>query len=165
MNGGQNMGDKLGQESLETKIYLEFDDEVQKVLADNCLRVEDILSQEGINAKVIFGASPYEDEARSKDVVQIILASSFLVAAIGYAISKVLNALSIRPHLVKYYENEELRDASGNIILNCDGNPIYKRNLRYELHQPNMNQIDQYQANLDLKNGLGMRFSSEMKQG
>ena len=164
MNGGENFGNKLGQESLETKIYLEFDDEVQKILSDNYLRVEDILIQEGINAKVIFGAAPYEDEARSKDVVQIILASSVLVAAIGYAISKVLNALSIRPHLVKYYENEELRDGSGNVILNCDGNPIYKRNLRYELHQPNMHQIDQFQANFYLTNGLGMKFSSETKQ-
>jgi hypothetical protein len=60
--------------------------------------------------------------------------------------------------------NEELRDANGNILLDGGGKPMYKRNLKYELLQQNRRQIDQFQANFDLKNGMGMRFSSETNQ-
>lgn len=149
----------------ETAIYLEFDSEVQKVLADNSLRIEDILKEEGIEATVTFGTSPYqEDGARTKDLVPVILASSMAIASIGYTISKVLNVLSSWPHIVKYYDYEELRDAKGNVILDKHGKPIFKKVMKHEILQPKKSQIDHYRANFDLARGVVMSFSSETNQ-
>jgi hypothetical protein len=159
------MKNKLGLETTETKIYLEFDDEVQKILADNNLRIEDILKEEGIEASVAFGNSPYqEDGARTKDLVTIILASSVLVPSIAYSISKVLNVLSSWPCIVKYYDYEEIRDAKGDVLLDKEGKPIFKKVMKHEILQPKKSQMDQFNANFDFTKGPGMRFSSETNQ-
>lgn len=159
------MKDQSYIEATETRIYLEFDDEVQKALADNNLRIENILNEEGIEAKVTFGTSPCQEEgARAKDLVMIILASSVLIASIGYSISKVLNSLSGWPHIVKYYVYEEIRDAKGDVLTDIEGKPVFKKLMKHEILQPKRSQKDQYNANFDFTNGLGMKFSSETNQ-
>ena len=63
----------------ETKIYMEFDEKLQEVMADNQLTISDILRQDSIKAKVTNGMTPYEDEegARPKELVTIILEQCF----------------------------------------------------------------------------------------
>jgi hypothetical protein len=102
----------------ETKIYMEFDEMLQQVIADNQLTISDILRQDSIKAKVTNGMTPYEDEdgARSKELVTIILASSVLIGSISFAISRVLNEYYHRPIIEEYYENVELKDEKGNTI-------------------------------------------------
>jgi hypothetical protein len=159
------MKDQFDIKTTETRIYLEFDEGVQKVLADNNLRIEDILNEEGIDAKVTFGTSPYQEEgARTKDLVTIILASSVLIASIGYSISKVLNVFSAWPHIVKYYVYEELRDNRGNVLFDKEGKPIFKKVMKHEILQPKRSQKDQYNANFDFANGMAMGFTSETIQ-
>jgi hypothetical protein len=159
------MKDQECHEISEAAIYLELDSETRKVLADNDLSIEDLLEKNEIEARVIFGILPfYENGARSKDLVPIILASSIAIASIGYAISNVLNSLSNMSHFVQYYENVELRDPKGNVLFNKEGKPLFKQVLKNEIHQPRTSQEEQYQANFDLTNGLIVKFNSKIEQ-
>jgi hypothetical protein len=150
----------------DTKIYLEFDDEIQQALADSRLSIEDILRYQAIEGEVTYGVVPYqvEEGAKSKEVVTIILAGSVAIAAIGFAISQVLNAYYGKPHFVEYYENEELRDKDDKILVDDEGKPIFKKVRKQEIVQPKKEEKRQFEANLDLKNGMVMKFSSDTKQ-
>jgi hypothetical protein len=78
-------------------IYLDLSEDIQRLLADNEITIEQILQQENIEVEnVTEGVIPDEFEekgVRTKDLVPLILASSALIASIGFAISKVVNTL------------------------------------------------------------------------
>jgi hypothetical protein len=150
-----------------TKIYLEISDEIQGILADNGLSVEDILRQEAIEATVTHGVPPYqsEEEARTKDVVTIILAASVAIPAIGFAISQVLNTLHDKPYFVEYYENVELRNEKGKILTDKDGNPLFKTVKRHELLEPRKeNQKREFEARFSLANGVVIKFGTKEEE-
>jgi len=149
----------------DTKIYLELDDELKKVLDDNELSISDILQNEGIEAHVMFGVTPYqtEDNARKKEPITIIIASSVLIISVALAISKVLNTLYNKPKVIKIYEPVELRDAKGNILMNKEGNPIFKKIEKYEILQPKFEERQEIKATFDPKNGIVIQISSETK--
>jgi len=150
-----------------TKIFLEFDDELQKILIENQLKISDVLRNEGVEASFTYGIAPYqmEEGTRTKEVVTIILASSLLVASIGYAVSRVLNEINNKPHYVDYYENVELRDKNGNILIDEEGKPFFKKVRKQKIIQPRGREVkDLFEANFDLKNGIVMKFGSELKQ-
>ncbi len=110
----------------DTHIYLDLSTEIQQQLADNEISIEDILQRENVEvSNVTEGVMPKESEegARTRDLVPVILASSAAVAAIGFAISKVLNTLNSK---------------GGNII-------------------------DTFEVRFSLKEGIFMKFRSEMK--
>ena len=147
-----------------TKIYLELSDEIQGILADNALSVEDILRHESIEATVTHGKPPYQSEvgARTKDMVTIILASGVVIPAIGFAIAQVLNAIQDKPYFVEYYENVELRNNKDEILIDKDGNPIFKTVKRHELIEPKKeNQRREFEANFSLVNGVVIKFGTK----
>lgn len=149
-----------------TKIFLELSSDVQGALADNGLSVEDVLEQNSIEATVTQGVLPaqLEEGARTKDVVTIILASSTAIAAIGFAISQVLNTIHNKPHVVEYYENIELRDADGQILKDKKNNPIFKVVKRQEILEPQKHERKMnFEASFDLTNGIVMKFGSQDK--
>ena len=150
-----------------TKIYLELSDEIQGIFADNSLSVEDILGQEAIEAAVTDGLPPYQSEegARTKDVVTIIMATSVAIPAIGFAISQVLNTLHNKPYFVEYYENMELRNEKGKILMDKDGKPLFKTVKRHELLEPrNVNHSREFEASFSLVNGIIMKFGTKDKE-
>ena len=148
-----------------TKIYLELDDELKRVLDDNELNISDILQNGEIEAVVILGVAPYqsEDNARNKEPITIIIASSIAIISVALAISKVLNTLYNKPKVIKIYEPVELRDAKGNILMNKEGNPIFKKIEKYEILQPKLEEKQEIKATFDLKNGIAIQISSETK--
>jgi hypothetical protein len=151
----------------ETKIYLELSNEIQELLADNDLSIKDILQREEIDAIVTQGIPPFqaEDGARTKDVITIVLAGSFAVAAISFAISQVLNTLHHKPYFVEYYENVELRDAKGSVLKDREGNPLFKTVKRHEILEPSKeNQKKEFEAKFSLVNGIVIKFGSEEKK-
>ena len=151
----------------DTKIYLELSDEIQGVLADNGLSVEDIMQRESIDATVTYGVPPYQSEegVRTKDLVTIILASSVLVPAIGFAISQVLRTLHDKPHFVGYYENVELRDEKGKILRDKDGKPVTKPVKRHEVLEPREeNRETAFEASFSFDNGVVMKFGTKEEE-
>jgi hypothetical protein len=148
----------------DTKIYLELSDEIQGILADNGLSIEDILQQEAVEATVSHGVAPYQSEegARTKEVVTIILASSVAVAAIGFAISQVLNSIHDKPYFVEYDEPVELRDENGKVLKDREGKPIFKKIKRHELLEPRKNnrQTD-FDAEFNPANGVVLKFGTK----
>jgi len=148
-----------------TKIYLELDDELKRVLDDNELNISDILQNGEIEAVVILGVAPYqsEDNARNKEPITIIIASSIAIISVALAISKVLNTLYNKPKVIKIYEPVELRDAKGNILMNKEGNPIFKKIEKYEILQPKFEERQEIKATFDPKNGIVIQISSETK--
>ena len=151
----------------QTKIYLELSDEFQQLLADNRISIEYILQNENIDAEVTYGIMPYpaEEEARTKELVTIILAASGAVVAISFAISKVLNMLYNKPHIVEISENKELRDKNGNILLDEEGKPLFKPVKRYELIEPRREERkDEFEFGFGLKNGIRIKVKSEEKE-
>ena len=151
----------------QTKIYLELSDEFQQLLADNRISIEYILQNENIDAEVTYGIMPYptEEGARTKELVTIILAASGAVVAISFAISKVLNMLYNKPHIVEISENKELRDKNGNILLDEEGKPLFKPVKRYELIEPRREERkDEFEFSFGLKNGIRIKVKSEEKE-
>ena len=149
----------------DTKIYLELDDVLKRVLDDNELNISDILQNEEIEAVIILGVAPYqsEDNARNKEPITIIIASSIAVISVALAISKVLNTLYNKPKVVKIYEPVELRDAKGNILMDNKGNPIFKKIEKYEILQSKFEERHEIKATFDPKNGIIIQISSETK--
>ena len=142
-----------------------MDDELKRVLDDNELNISDILQNEEIEAVVILGVAPYqsEDNARNKEPITIIIASSIAIISVALAISKVLNTLYNKPKVIKIYEPVELRDAKGNILMNKEGNPIFKKIEKYEILQHKFEERQEIKATFDPKNGIVIQISSETK--
>lgn len=135
----------------ETQIYLDLDEELQQLLNENGLSIADLLQQEGIDAQVNTGTLPACSETvRTKDLVTVILASSAAVTAISFAISKILHTLHNKPHFVEYQEPVELRDVQGNVLLDKQGNPLFKMVPKREFVVPaTKNQQQDFETTLD----------------
>ena len=148
----------------ETKVYLELSEEFEEFFFDNKISIEDILERNGIKAKITSEVVPYqvEDGARTKDLVPVILAGSTAIAAISFAISQILHEIYNKPHLVEIYENQELRDANNNVLLNDFGSPQLIPVKRYELHETH--QTRELEFSLGLKNGIVIKIKSGTSQ-
>jgi hypothetical protein len=152
---------------MDTKIYFDLPDEILEVLNDNGLTIAQILEKEGLDVQVSRDVQPiYEGEsAQTKSVVEVatlIVASSGLIVSVAYAVSKTLNAVYNKPYLVSFYENEELRDASGNLVFNKDGSPVYKINKKYKLIEPKEDfRNENIEFKSGFKDGIVIRFESK----
>jgi hypothetical protein len=151
----------------DTKIYLDLSDDIQQLFYDNKISINDVMRQENIDSTISYGIIPGQEREgeRSKDLTTIILASSAAVIAIGTAISQIIRTLQRKPHLVKYIELIELRDAEGNIILDLAGKPQFKQITKYELLEPRKEDTSKnFEVNWTTESGIVMKFSSAEKQ-
>ncbi|NJM72212.1 MAG: hypothetical protein HC862_19670 [Scytonema sp. RU_4_4] len=146
-----------------TKIYLELDDDILHFVESN-VDISDILQSENIDAEVRYGVEPYlsDEGARTKDIVTIILASSAVLATISFVISQVLNAYYKKPYFVEFYEIHELKDASGNFLLDKEGKPQYEKIKKYQMIQPTKEStIQNFEFQFSLVNGIVIKFNSK----
>ena len=115
--------------------FVEFDDEIQRLLADNELSVREILQRADIDAEVTQGLAPYKSPD-SKELTTIILASGVSALLISAGIAKVLNAIFNRTRVVEFSDIVEVRDASGNIAKDKKGRPMFKKVKRLVIVNP-----------------------------
>ena len=151
----------------ETKIFLELSEEIQQVIAENRISVSNVLDRQGIEATVGYEAPNYETEdgARSKELVTVILASGASLFAIGLAISQVLKAIYRKPYFVEYYELQEIRDRSGELILDSWGNTQFKLVKKFELIEPRAEDSERLmELKWNTQNGLVLKFRSSENQ-
>jgi hypothetical protein len=139
---------------VETKFYLELSDEIEELLSDNQISIEDILQNENIDADVTYGILPYqvEEGARDKKIIHIIIASSVATLPISFAFSNILNTIYNKPYLVEINKFEVLKDENGKIILDKEGQPIFKPIKIYDLLQPRKE---------DISNELELKFQDK----
>lgn len=152
---------------MDTKIYFDLSNEILGILNDNGLTIEQLLENEGLEVQVSHGVFPsYEGEPASTtkaavEIATILVASSGLIVSVAYALSKTLNTIYNKPHLVSFYENEELRDASGNVIFGKDGNPIYKINKKYKILESKEDfRNEKIEFKSGFKDGIVLKFES-----
>ena len=146
------------------KIYVDLPNAFIIIMNENQLTLDAVIQSAGIDAEISYTAIPYtlDDGTHSKSLVPLIIASSGLILSIGIAVSTILKTIYRRPILTKIIEAEELRDASGNLEKNTNGNPQYKLVTRYEMLEPRK---EDRQVKLELKAGaVILRFSSEDSQ-
>ena len=141
----------------EVRIYLELAPELQQALDDNGINMEDILREAGVDARMSHDVLPLynEDGVQSRDLTQVItllaggaFAGSTLIATVGFTVSKILNTVYNKPIHVQYKEPVELRNADGNVILDKQGNPVFKLVPRHEILQPQQSSKDAFMADL-----------------
>lgn len=152
---------------METKIYFELSNDILEALNDNGISIAQILENEGIPAQVGYGVEPtYEGEAaRTKDLVEIatlLVASSGLILSIAYAISRTLNTIYNKPHFISYYEDEEIRDAKGNVLLDKNKKPIFKKVKKNQLIE---SREDRGSEKIQLEAGSAITMKFESKGG
>lgn len=155
----------MSEESI--RIFLDIAPESQQLLSDNGISVAEILRERNIPAEVTYGILPDQSagEARSKDPALTILASSAAVMGISLAISQVFRTLQRKAQLVQYYELVELKDATGNLLLDNMGKPQLKRVKKHELLEPREEKSSRsFEINLNPANGLVIRFESAENQ-
>ena len=146
----------------KTKIYIEFSDDINELINTNSIDIPEVFREKNINAAISHEYAPYnyQNGERSKDLTLVILASSAAVLAIGAAISQIIRSLYRKPYLIQYSEIEEVRDDKGNIVLDFQGQPIFKPVTKYELLQPLAERNDN---KLELKSdgsGIVIKYSS-----
>ncbi len=116
------------------KIVLEFSEEIRNVLESNRIELAQILNEEGIDMKLKFEKSPLQDTGEGeKALVPIIIASAAAITSITFAISKLLEVIYHRPHFVEYTELEIVKDKDGNLLLNENNEPVYKKVNKFKL--------------------------------
>lgn len=148
---------------MKEEIYVEFSDDILDFLNSNNISLEDMLVSKQLNLSVSEKISPYldEKEGRSKDVVLVILASSVAIISIAYAISSVLHEIYNRPHVIEIFEDIEIRDKNGNLVLDEYGNILVKRVRKTEIVKPSRESIEnEVNLNMDLKKGLSVKFKT-----
>jgi len=148
-------------------IYLELHADHQQLLNENHLSIEEILHTNNIPVKTGYGVSPEQNdfEARSKELVMVIIASASMAFMIGHAIAKILHVLGRRPQLVEYYDLVEIRDGKVDLLLNKNGNPLLKRQKRYELIEPRKEDSRvSFEINANVAKGLVLKFGSTEEQ-
>lgn len=118
----------------EIYVYLDISEEL---LPTNPINLEDIIRENNSKAILKYESNPFENgrKERSKDIVPVILAASASVYAIVYAISRLVDTLTHKPHIIEYEELEELRE-KGKIVYNKEGNPIWKQTKKYTILEP-----------------------------
>ena len=150
----------------ETKIYLDLSPDILAWMADNGLSIEDVLEKEGIDAEVVEGVMPGDDQtgSRTKNVVPIILASAGAVSAILFAVSHCMRSWLNRPIYESWEELVEIRDENGKVMLDNQGNPQMKTVRKHILVEPG--KTDKKEK-IDLKaglTGLVLGMNTEEKQ-
>jgi hypothetical protein len=151
---------------MSTKIYFDISDEIIAAINENDLTIKKIIEGEGINADFDYGLLPTnkDEPERTKALVEIailVAASSGAIMAIAYAISNTLRTIYNKPHLVSIQENEELRDARGNVLLNRNGDPIFKAVKKITLIESRKNKVnDIFEFKVGLKDGIVIKLES-----
>jgi hypothetical protein len=150
------------------KIYLDLADDIQLLFEENRISIEKELADQGIDQTVIYEVPPYQEEegVRTKEpVTVIILASAAVVLAVGYAVSRIVETLQRKPHVVEIYELEEVRDSSGNVLTDTLGQPVVKMVKRYEILEPRKeDRTGGFEFSFDLKSGVVFKVRSEETQ-
>jgi hypothetical protein len=144
-------------------IYIDYDDDIKKVMHENTIDIVEILKNNKIESQINYGTLPYKLKpgVQDKEIVTIILASSAAIVSIGFAISMVLREIYYRPHIIEFYENEDLKSLEGNPCLDENENPIIIASKKYELVQPQKKDMENiFEFNLDLKKGVLIKFVS-----
>jgi hypothetical protein len=126
----------------EAKIYLELSDAIEQLLSENKITIEDIFLAEKIDAEVTYGVLPYqlEEGVRDKKLIPII-ASSAAVVSISFAVSTILTTIYNKPYLIEFDEIQEVKDDKGKVILDSQGNPVFKTIKKHELLEPRKEDI------------------------
>jgi hypothetical protein len=146
-----------------TQIYLDLTSEAKQLLSDNGLSISDILREQNIDAEVTYGLFPDQEGegARSMEVVTILLASGAVAMMVGMAVSRVLQTLQHRPHLVGYYDLVPIKDAEGKIILDKKGKPQLQRVKKFELLEPRKADSQQvFELGFTPSHGLVIKFGT-----
>lgn len=148
------------------KIYIEFSEEIQKLIQDNSINISAVFRDEKVEADISHEYAPYYNEysERSKDLVLVILASSAAILSVGTALSQIIRSVYRKPYIVQYSDLEEIRNADGNVLIDKDGYPILKPVMRYELIEPI---AEQNRAQIEIKGdskGIVVRYASSENQ-
>lgn len=155
----------------ESKIYLDFSEDIRNLLAEEDIRVQDLLNEAGISATVRFEALPPEHgEERTRDLVPIIMASSVAavslsaaVAIITSAISRALERRAVRPRYVEYLEEKPIVDAKGNPVVDKKGNVQTIRAVVHKFVEPQNLTEDAFKVELGLKQGIVVSMGTKPK--
>lgn len=120
----------------EVKCYLEFSSDDLECLAARGLSIEDVLNQAEIKNRIAYDILPSVGNNPTKNIVPVLVISLGAVAVLSFAIGKILNIINRRPRFVHIYEDEVIRNADGNVLLDEEGNPQYKLIEKYDLLEP-----------------------------
>lgn len=149
-----------------TKVYIELSSDIEELLANNQVTLADILQKENIEADVLSGAVPYQQEggAKTKSIVPIILASAASISLITFAIANFLKAWHQKPYFVEYDELEPIKNDDGTFLLNDKKEPymqIVKKHKLMETDKVN-NKMD-FEISYKNLTDIVIRFKSEDK--
>jgi hypothetical protein len=149
-----------------TKFYIELSSDIEELLANNQVTLADILQKENIDADVLSGAVPYQQEegVKTKEIVTIILASSASIAIITLAITNFLKAWHQKPIFVECDELEPIKNDDGTILLNDNGEPYLRIVKKHKMIEPDKikNKMD-FEISYKNLTDIVIRFKSEDK--
>lgn len=146
----------------ETKIYVEFSEEIEYLLSENKINLPVLLQEENIDAIIAYEYKPYDNNIgeRSKDMVLTLVGSSVLILAIGEAFSRIIKTLHDKPTIVKVSNIEPICDINGNLIHDAFGQPLLTTSSSYQLLTPKIQDVKKVFSIEVNQYGIRMKYDS-----
>lgn len=122
----------------KVQIYLDISADGKDAMEQNGVTIKNLLVKKKLECQVFEGVLSLDENegSNSKSIIPIILASSAALVSVGFAAATVINAFNNKKQIIVIEGLEEIRDANNNVILDKDGNPIFKTVKRIEVIDP-----------------------------
>lgn len=156
---------KRNDNSNELTTYIEMSPELVNLLQQKNISFDNIVFQSNQDVDLFFQPlNFFNDEARSKDIVPVIVASSAALSAVFLCLSNLLTTYFNRPHFYEWDELEEIYDSGGRILKDDAGNPIWKIKRHHKVIYPEqLKKIHSLEFNSGIVGMVLRIFSSEEK--
>lgn len=149
------------------EIYLEFSEEVGKLLTQNNISINDVLRRANIDADISYAESPFvtEDGFATRNVVYKIAVSAVALALLAPAFVDAVNKLKNDPEIVRetWYELKPVTDPkTGKHLHDKKGNHTFYKVPHLELSQAKQKDT-KTEIKLEIPKVLSISFSTEDK--
>ena len=110
--------------SSEEEVFVLLAPEVEQLLSDHDIDLVQLLCREGISVGSRFASNPADSGSGSREPLTLLLGSAAVLAVLTPTISRILDALTYDPVIVRDVYLAPVEDASGAVVRDPEGNPV-----------------------------------------
>jgi hypothetical protein len=144
------------------RMYIEFDPQIEALLADNHIDIASVLRGAGLDIRLDRTAQPVNAVSSStKDPATVLIASAAVLLAATPILREIIQSIARRPIVVKQRKLVPVEDSKGQVMVGKNNQPI--------LHWVDVTEVSTQtnpssdQQTVNVKGPLGIQISYESK--